>query len=274
MVIDRKVLVSILIKLKQLSGVNIFEQFSIKESSFSETIFNKKHNIFLTFIQTDFGESITMQIDRKKVFKTEINFLTQKQKQQILAAQRKDSGMLILSGKNSIEKKRTLYSFIEFDVEKKKEIYLLEENILHPINYIKQISVEKVKGIISILSIIFKNFPDVIFVEKISKSIFTMLFNYVSTSKKVFLDNKDEVGEFLKLLIDKKLNRGQIVKNFSLFIEHVDFPKLDDKKKKYFLKNSEIKILNQFLSEEEFSDIFAGENLTEASKKNISEIEF
>jgi hypothetical protein len=275
MEIEKGVLFSVLLKLKMLSDIDIFEDFQIKQSFFIQEFLKKKYNIFLTFVRTDFGESVTIQIDGGKKFKTETCFLTKKQRDLFLPAQKKDSGFLIVSGEGEEEKKKTLYSFLEFDVEKNKEIYLLEKEILYPLDYTKQILIKSSKNVLSFLSKIFQNFPDVLFVEKVSPAILPMLFNYVSTSKKVFVSNDLENGKFLSMLLERDFDKGQIVKNFSLFIEHRFFIKLhEENRKKYFLKKDEIKVLKDFLTESEMSNIFKEEGLVESSEKSISKVEF
>lgn len=275
MKVDKGVLFSILLKLKQLSDVNIFEEFQIKQSSFTHRDKKQKYDIFLTFVKTDFGESVTIQVSKNKKFKTEQYSLVTRQREDLLHAQKKDSGFLVVSGENDMESKKTLYSFLEFDIEKNKEIYLLEKEILLPLNYTKQILIENPKSVLSFLSRIFSNFPDVLFVDNPSVGVLPMLFNYVSTSKKAFVSNDMEIGKFLEMLLDNDFDKGQIVKNLSLFIEHKDFEKINpESREKFFLKKEEINIIKNFLTEKEVSDIFKKEGLEKASEQSLAKVKF
>lgn len=123
--------------------------------------------------------------------------------------------------------------------------------------------------------IIIENFTDVLFVEKISRGIIPPIFNYVSTSKKVFVSSGSEAGKFLDNILERNFDKGQMVKNFSSFIEHKDFKKISPKNmKKVFLKNNETKVIKFFLTETEISEVFKGEGLEKIYKKKISKIAF
>lgn len=271
MEIDKSVLFSISTKLKYLADINIFEPFIVKQASF----FYGENTIFTTFVQTDFGEAITLQIDGDKKFKVDISSLSEKQANLLLPAHRKDSGFFVLSGGKLSGKSTTLYSFLEFDVEKDKDIYSLETAVYHQLEQTKQISITEKTNILPLLVKIFKNHPDVVAIEKVTKGIFPMVFNYVSTSKKVFLSHTMEAGKFADLLLEMDFDKGQIVKNFSLFIQHQVFKELEgDRAKEYFLNKDEQNLVKSFLYKSDLEQLFAGVGLEKEAKKPLSKISF
>ncbi len=273
MKIGEGVLYSILLKLKFLSDVNISEKYIIKQSSF---IF-KENNVFLTFTVTDFGEVLTAQIDQKKKFKSPLAYISDSQKEMFLMSQRKDSGFHILSGHKNSGKSTTLYSYLEFDVEKNKNIYSLEYSVGQHIPRTKQISLDAKTKTLPVISKIIKNHPDVLAVENISEGLMPILFNYVSTSKKVFLSlsSQEEKDLFLDLLLENDFDKGQMIKNFSLYIEHKTFSKLNKKDlKKYFLNKEEENIIKSFIDQSQISKLFFNQNLKKESKNSLSKITF
>lgn len=273
--IDRNIMFSLSTHIKKKLDINIFEKFIIKQGSCTQNIAGEMINLFVTFTQTDFGETITLQIEKDKKFMTDTSLLSKAQKEILISKQKKDSGFFILSGKEESGKSTTLYNFLEFDVAKHKDIYSLEHTIKHNLSYTKQISLSEKTNIIPIVNKVSGKHADVIAVEKISKALFPMLFNYVSTSKKVFLSYDKKITDLLDMLLEMNFDKGQIVKNFSLFIEHVKFTKLDaDNTKQYFLNKEEIEILKSFIAEKEIQIILQEEGLIEESKKSLQKIAF
>jgi hypothetical protein len=229
----------------------------------------------LTFVKTDLGESLTIQIDKDKQFKTDLAVLVPEQRKLLLKSLRKDSGFHILSGQLEARKK-TLYSFLEFDREKNKNIFSLEEEVYHPLAFVKQISLGKERKNLPLLLKILEEQPDTIAIEDISqKTIANILFNYVSLSKKVILSLKKDPARFLENYLNGDFDKADLIKNFSLLIEHQSFPLLNnDNREKYFLNKDEEKLIKTFLKENEISEIFKEAGFLKVSKKKLSKIDF
>lgn len=273
--IGRNVMFSISASIKSRVDINIFEKFIIKQGSCSQDILGETFTLFSTFTQTDFGETVTLQIEKNKKFKTDIILLSKKQRDIILSSQKKDSGFFILSGHKESGKSRTLYNFLEFDVAKHKDVYSLEHTVKHNLNYTKQISLDERTNIIPIVSKITANHADVVAVEKISAGLLPMLFNYVSTSKKVFLSHSKPIGALVDTILEMDFDKGQMVKNFALFIEHAKFARLQAQdSEQYFLNKEEIKTLKTFISEKEITEVFKEEGMEKESKKSLAKIIF
>lgn len=233
-----------------------------------------EHNFFLTFVKADLGENISIQIDRDKRFKTELALLSREQRELLLARQRKDSGLFILSGDEKLTKK-TLYSFLEFDLEKNKNIYSLEEEILHPLPFVKQISLSREDKKVELLLKVLEDYPDVLNIDEPKKSLLPVLFNYVSLSKKVFLTSERKAYEYFINFVDENYDRGLVVKNLSLFIEHQNFENiLELEKEKYYLSKDEVRLIKSFLSDGELEKLLAEAGFLEDSKKKINRIPF
>ena len=72
-------------------------------------------------------------------------------------------------------------------------------------------------------------------------------------------------------MLDFDFDKGKIIRNFNLFIEHKKFKKINrDLSKKIFLSKDDLIILKSFISSREILDLFKEENLI---KKDISKIE-
>ncbi len=271
--LKKEILTSLSLKFKYWLDVPVKKSELVIQGEIHRQYFNQNYDFFISIIKTDLGDNITIQINRDKKFKTALSLLSPNQAELLLNYQFKDSGFFVLSGEE-LAKKKSLYAFLEFDVKKNKNIYSLEENINFPLPYVKQIELKQKSKILPLLVKILDTEIDVLALEKISPTILPVIFNFVSTSKKVFFSVSAELESFLNFLLNKNFKYAQIVKNMSLIIDHQKFKNIKEKVEKYYLKKSEIKIIKSFLSEEEIKKLFFYAGHKKESEKKLNKITF
>jgi len=272
MVIEKDTVFSISTRLKQLADINIFDKKEIiKDATFSAELNGDISNIALSFVKTVFGEAITLEILEKKEFGVDFITVVSEQKEVLFKNLNHHKGFYIISGETKSGKTKTTYSLMEYEVEKNKEIYSLEESILHRVDFINQILIDKKTKKELLLSKIIQNKPDLISIDYIKPFILKTLFNYVSFGGKVILGIKNDVETFIESLLDFDFDKGKITRNFNLFIEHKKFKKIDSTlSKKIFLSKDDLIILKSFIPSSEILDLFKKENLI---KKDVSKVE-
>ena len=270
--IEKNTVFSISTRLKQLSDINIFNKKDIiRDATFSAELNGDISNIALSFVRTVFGESITLEILEKKEFGVDFITIVSEQKEVLSKNLNHHKGFYIISGEEKSGKTKTTYSLMEYEVDKNKEIYSLEESILHRVNFINQILIDKKTKKELLLSRIIQNKPDLISIDYIKPFILKTLFNYVSFGGKVILGIRNDVETFIESLLDFNFDKGKIIRNFNLFIEHKKFKKIDSTlSKKIFLSKDDLIVLKSFISPREILDLLKEENLI---KKDVSKIE-
>ncbi|MCD5396778.1 MAG: Flp pilus assembly complex ATPase component TadA [Candidatus Pacebacteria bacterium] len=186
-------------KLKLMADINIKSKNVIEEASFSKLILDNIYDFVLTITQNDFNESISIEVKNFSDDFKIINFnLSKKQQELLLNYSETNKGIVCIRSSNNESSKRLLYSFLEREVKKDQEVYSIEDFVSYQVGFVNQISTPKDKDFHSVLFKILSNKPDVISVEKVTKTVFPILFNYAGLQKKIFLSaNKN-----IEILID------------------------------------------------------------------------
>ncbi|PID83365.1 hypothetical protein CSB11_01060 [Candidatus Campbellbacteria bacterium] len=275
MQIDLKTLFSIVSKLKVFCDINIFEKSLIKEGSFKAEILGKVYTVFLTIVHTDFGEAVTLEITQDKNFKANIFDLSLKQRHLFLSALKKDAGFFTIFGEDEFAKKETLYSFLETDIKKNKEVYSFEVNPSLNLSYVKQISVNENENLLPVFESILKTEPETLAVEDVRKTSFPALFNYTNFSKKVILSSNKKIENFVQNFLDFDFNKGQVVKNLSICLNHTEFGLLQDQNtKKYVLKKDDIKLIKSFFTNDQLQELFVQNGFYKKRVFSLEKIDF
>lgn len=274
--VNNNIYFSLFSKLKFIADIKIDAKDLISESSFTKRLFNQDYNFSLSIVRNDFGQTATIEIkDLSESFKFNDNYLSKNQKDLFLSSQDSKTGFVIINGKENILKKKILYTFLEKESQKEKEVYSIEDSVLHQISFVNQISLSNTKKLMGILSKVLHNKPEVIAVENCMKSSLLALFNYVNFGKKVFLSLNIKSDELINNIFDLNLEKGLVAKNFLAFINIQKFNKLDSKKiDKQFLNKKEMDLVHKFLSDDEIKDIFYQENFKKDSVKGLKKIPF
>ncbi len=272
--LDRGVYDSVVLKLKYISDINLLKTDLVKQGNFIKRINDKDYHFFVSFINTESGEVVNLQIDKDKKFQLPFLFLEKKQQDLILKYRKKDSGFNFIFGdEKSI--KRVLYYFLEFDIEKNKNIYLLEKEVKYYFDFVKQIELKNKKNYLNLLKKITQLFPDTLAVEKITKSSLDLLFNFVSSSKKVFYFSKESIGDFLDLFLERNYDRGLIYKNLGILINVIEVNELNSENRtNYSLTKDEESLIKSFLKEDEVKELFEEEGYKKEARKRLREINF
>ncbi len=258
----------ILTKLKYLADLNVSAKDAIVESSFVQKIFDKDYNFNLVIVQNDFGQSATIEIkefsEDFKIFDTN---LTKRQNELFIHSIEKNNGVILLLGSPEIARKKILYTLLEKEAKRDKEVFSIETTLLKQISYVKQISLLSYKNLNSILTKILSSKPDTVAIEEINRSSLSTILKYANFDKKIILNLKGVSKDFIDRLFVLNLQKGYIVKNFSVLINTETFSQLEEeKRKKYKLSKSEIKIITKYLSDKEIEELF----IREGMQKQIS----
>ncbi len=276
MATEKDTLFSISTRLKQLADINIFEKKEIISSaSFRAELLSNIVDINLSFVKTIFGESITLEILGEKDFGTEFITVVSEQKEILYKNLDDHKGFYIISGESKSGKTKTTYSIMEYESEKNKEIYSLEETILNRIDFTKQILIDKKTKKELLITKIIQNKPDLISIDYIKPYILKTLFNYVNFGGKIILGIKNDISTFIDTLVEFNFDKGKVIRNFNLFIEHKRFKKIDRSlAKKVYLSKDDLEIFKLFISKKEILELFKKENLISEKISKVEKIEF
>ncbi len=262
-------------KLKLMADINIKSKNVIEEASFSKLILDNIYDFVLTITQNDFNESISIEVKNFSDDFKIINFnLSKKQQELLLNYSETNKGIVCIRSSNNESSKRLLYSFLEREVKKDQEVYSIEDFVSYQVGFVNQISTPKDKDFHSVLFKILSNKPDVISVEKVTKTVFPILFNYAGLQKKIFLSANKNIEILIDWVFEFKFLKSEVRRIFSILIDIEEFESLKEEKQKYFLNKKEIKLINRYLTDNEIKNLFYNENLKKEGEKKLSKMIF
>lgn len=262
-------------KLKLMADINIKSKNVIEEASFSKLILDDIYDFVLTITQNDFNESISIEVKNFSDDFKIINFnLSKKQQELLLNYSETNKGIVCIRSSNNESSKRLLYSFLEREVKKDQEVYSIEDFVSYQVGFVNQISTPKDKDFHSVLFKILSNKPDVISVEKVTKTVFPILFNYAGLQKKIFLSANKNIEILIDWVFEFKFLKSEVRRIFSILIDIEEFESLKEEKQKYFLNKKEIKLINRYLTDNEIKNLFYNENLKKEGEKKLSKMIF
>jgi type IV secretory pathway ATPase VirB11/archaellum biosynthesis ATPase len=275
MEVQKNTILSVSLKLKQLCDVNIFNQDEIiQNANFRADLNGKIENIFLSFVSTIYGESITLELGEKKDFGTEFITLVDSQKDIMYKNLNDEKGFYIISGEKQSGKTKTAYALMEYEVAKNREIYSVEDDIPHRINFVNQLLVRPEEKKNLLLAKIIQNKPDMVFIEHIKPYLIKILFNYVNFGGKVILGIKNDTRVLVDHLFKNKFKNANIIRNFNIILEHKKFQALDrDNLKKLHLTREYLNILNTYILDDEILELLHNQKLISKNTK-IKELVF
>lgn len=259
MEISTETAISLILKLKKYSDINIQEKKTIKEGGFKAELNDQVHDLILSFIQTNSGVKTTIQLDKKIVFPLPFTEICSEQQEIYFKYAEKSSGLILLADDYSFA------SLAEVESKKNKEIYSVTVNPLeYKIPTISQVLIKKGEKKSLLISQIIKNRPDVLFLDSVTLSLIPILNNFVITGKKVYLKLENNFSMTLEKLL-KSVNNNKIIKNISYLITSQEFEKINSEtREKYKLNLKEQKQIKSF-----FSDFNFKKNIFYTKKKKF-----
>ncbi len=280
MEISKETAVSLIIKLKKLADINIHNKSTIKETNFKAELFKNIHDVYISFIQTNIGTSVAIQIDKKIIFPFSFSEIISTQQEIYFKNYEKSSGLILISGKEknnyNLSKLLSFASLAELESKKNKTIYsVTTDPIEYKIPEINHISLKKGEKLPLLIAKILKNRPDIIFLNAITKSLIPVLMNFITTGKKVYLSLDQDFDNFIEQLITLNLEKHKIIKNISYIIEHQEFEKLSkNNQKKYTLTSNEQQQIFSFIPEKELLDKLQTADIISKKINKLSKITF
>ncbi len=236
---------------------------------------SEMEKIFISFVKTFSGESISIELMGEKKFGTDFITIISEQKNILYRNLNDQKGFYIISGEKKSGKTKTTYALIEEEVKKNKEIYSLEETILENIDFVNQILLDKKSKKEILVAKLIQNKPDLIAIDYIKPYILKTLFNYVKFGGKIILGIKNDIKTFVDILLAFDFEKAEIVRNFNILLEHKKFKKLKPtERKKIKISKEDWKILKSFIDEEEILELFRQEDFISEKVKTLKEIEF
>ena len=270
--IEAETIHSVALKLKYLADINILdEEKIIQEAHLKLPVLDKQEQeIFVSFINTVAGESISIEIlNTGEEFGQDFLVVDKKQEEILYRKLNLKKGFYLISGEEKSGKTKTIYSLAEYEIQKNKEAFIIEDLNLKPVKHAKHIVLEEKNKADLVLPKIIHSTPDFISIENIKSYSLKILFDFVSFGGKVVLGIKN-FDRFIQNILELKFPKEKITSNFKLLLEHHKFKK-NEQMEKTKISKKDLNILNQYISETEILDLFQRNNLIKAGDnlKNI-----